>query len=76
MPDVIAVMKRREIKYILNEWQCQYLKKALEGHMKIDKFGLCSIASLYSFNCFSLSALNTVCSVPQYSHTAIDALSS
>jgi len=47
MPDVIAVMKRREIKYILNEWQCQYLKKALEGHMEIDKFGLCSIASLY-----------------------------
>lgn len=43
----ISVMKRREVKYILKEEQCQYLKTALAGHMKIDGYGLCSIASLY-----------------------------
>lgn len=47
MANIIAVMKRREIKYILNESQCQYIKKSLEGHMLLDQFGLCSIASLY-----------------------------
>ena len=43
----IVVMKRYEMKYILNPEQTAYFKKSVEGHMKIDKFGLTSIASLY-----------------------------
>lgn len=43
----IAVMKRYELKYILSPHQRAYLEKALEGHMKIDKYGITSIASLY-----------------------------
>ena len=43
----IVVMKRYEMKYLLDPEQTEYFKKSLEGHMKIDKFGLTSIASLY-----------------------------
>ncbi len=43
----IVVMKRYEMKYILSPEQTEYFKKSVEGHMKIDKFGLTSIASLY-----------------------------
>ncbi len=45
--DPIAVMKRYELKYLLNAEQTAYLKKRLEGHMQVDQFGLTSIASLY-----------------------------
>ena len=40
-------MKRYEMKYILSPEQTEYFKKSVEGHMKVDKFGLTSIASLY-----------------------------
>ena len=43
----IVVMKRYEMKYILSPEQTDYFKKSVERHMKIDKFGLTSIASLY-----------------------------
>lgn len=43
----IVVMKRYELKYIMNKEQTEFFKKSVEGHMKIDKFGLTSIASLY-----------------------------
>ncbi len=43
----IVVMKRYEMKYILSPEQTEYFKKSVEGHMKVDKFGLTSIASLY-----------------------------
>lgn len=43
----IVVMKRYEMKYILSPEQTAYFKKSVEGYMKIDKFGLTSIASLY-----------------------------
>ena len=43
----VVVMKRYEMKYILSGSQTEYFKKAVEGHMKIDKLGLTSIASLY-----------------------------
>ena len=45
--DMITVMKRYELKYIVSKEQVDYLKKALVGHMEIDKYGLTSIASLY-----------------------------
>ena len=43
----IVVMKRYEMKYLMDPEQTEFFKKSLEGHMKIDKFGLTSIASLY-----------------------------
>lgn len=43
----ITVMKRYELKYLLNADQTEFLKKKLVGHMEIDQFGLTSIASLY-----------------------------
>lgn len=43
----ITVMKRYELKYLLSGEQTQYLRKRLEGHMEVDKYGKTSIASLY-----------------------------
>lgn len=43
----IVVMKRCELKYLLDAEKTAYLKERLEGHMQIDQFGLTSIASLY-----------------------------
>lgn len=45
--DPIAVMKRCEMKYLLDAKKTAYLKARLEGHMEVDAFGLSSIASLY-----------------------------
>ncbi len=47
MVDVIDKMQRIEFKYILTKEQTEYLKEQLIGHMKVDKYGLTSIASLY-----------------------------
>ena len=43
----IVVMKRYEMKYIMSPEQTEYFKESVKEHMKIDKFGLTSIASLY-----------------------------
>ena len=45
--DPVVVMKRFELKYVLTAEQEEYFRKRLEGHMKVDRFGLTSIASLY-----------------------------
>lgn len=47
MSEAIVVMKRYELKYILNREQVEYLVEALNGHMIVDKYGKTSIASLY-----------------------------
>lgn len=43
----IAVMKRYELKYILTARQEARFRERLEGHMRVDRFGLTQIASLY-----------------------------
>lgn len=43
----IVVMKRYELKYMLSPEQQDAFRRRLEGHMKVDQFGLTSIASLY-----------------------------
>ena len=40
-------MKRYELKYILTAEQTAFFKERIKGHMQEDKYGLCSIASLY-----------------------------
>ena len=44
---IISVMKRYELKYYLNESQVEYFKNKISEHMKVDKYGLTSIASIY-----------------------------
>lgn len=43
----IAVMQRCELKYILNREQIALLRRAMEGHMVVDQFGLTTIGSIY-----------------------------
>lgn len=43
----ITVMKRVEMKYLLDAEQTEYLRERLKGHMEEDQYGKTSIASLY-----------------------------
>ncbi|MBR6051832.1 MAG: polyphosphate polymerase domain-containing protein [Clostridia bacterium] len=43
----ITVMKRYELKYLLNAKQTDFLRERLKGHMEVDQYGKTSIASLY-----------------------------
>jgi len=43
----VTVMKRYELKYIIDARQTEYLLSRLDGRMEPDRFGLTSIASLY-----------------------------
>ena len=45
--DPITIMKRHELKYLLDAEKTAYLKEQLKGHMCPDEYGLSSIASLY-----------------------------
>ena len=45
--DVITVMKRYEMKFILTKEQLVFLKDALKDHMVVDQYGKTSIASIY-----------------------------
>ena len=47
MKQTINVMKRFEMKYILTPSQVEYVKRELQSYMKVDSYGLTSIASLY-----------------------------
>ena len=47
MKDVIQVMKRYELKYRLTKEQVEFFKTKVLGHMKVDKYGLTTISSLY-----------------------------
>ena len=43
----ITVMKRYELKYLLDGEQTAFLIERLRGHMEVDQYGRTSIASLY-----------------------------
>ena len=60
MGEAIIVMKRYELKYILNKEQTEYLTNALKGHMEVDQYGKTSIASLYYDTPDSLLIRNSV----------------
>lgn len=47
MENVISVMQRYELKYVLNPQQLQFLRKGIEEKMKLDKYGVTPILSLY-----------------------------
>ena len=47
MAEPIVVMKRYELKYLLDGAQTAFLADRLRGHMQLDQYGRTSIASLY-----------------------------
>ena len=47
MKEVIQVMKRYELKYRLTKEQVEFFKTKVLDHMKVDKYGLTTISSLY-----------------------------
>lgn len=47
MSEAIAVMRRHELKYIIDQNQTDFLIDALKDYMKIDKYGKTSVASIY-----------------------------
>lgn len=47
MKNPIAVMKRYELKYVLDKEQTAKLREAIKGRLEVDEYGLTSIASLY-----------------------------
>ena len=47
MKEVVQVMKRYELKYRLTKEQVEFFKTKVLDHMKVDKYGLTTISSLY-----------------------------
>ena len=45
--EIIAVMKRYELKYILTKEQVERFQTKVLSHMKVDKYGLTTISSIY-----------------------------
>ena len=45
--EIISVMKRYELKYVLSKEQVEKFKIEILKHMKIDKYGLTTISSIY-----------------------------
>lgn len=45
--EIISVMKRYELKYVLTKEQVDVFKKEVLKHMNIDKYGLTTISSIY-----------------------------
>lgn len=63
--EIISVMKRYELKYILNKEQVAYFQKEISKHMKIDKYGLTTISSIY-YDTPSCTLINKSIEKPLY----------
>ena len=63
--EIISVMKRYELKYILNKEQVAYFQKEIIKHMKIDKYGLTTISSIY-YDTPSCTLINKSIEKPAY----------
>jgi len=61
----IVVMKRYEMKYIMNHEQTEYFKEKVRDYMEIDHFGLTSIASLY-YDTPDYRLIRTSCEKPPF----------
>lgn len=62
---IINVMKRYELKYRLSKDQLDYFLERIKEHMKVDKYGLTSIASLY-FDTPDFLLINRSIEKPKY----------
>ena len=63
--EIISVMKRYELKYVLSEKQAERFKLLILNHMKIDKYGLTTIGSIY-FDTPNYTLLNRSIEKPLY----------
>ena len=62
---IISVMKRYELKYLLNKDQLKYFMNEIGRYMKVDKYGLTSIASIY-FDTPDYQLINKSIEKPKY----------
>ncbi len=62
---IISVMKRYELKYLLNSEQLQFFMDRIIQYMKVDKYGLTSIASIY-FDTPDYRLINKSIEKPKY----------
>ncbi len=62
---IISVMKRYELKYLLNSEQLTYFMNQISHYMKVDKYGLTSIASIY-FDTPDYRLINKSIEKPKY----------
>ena len=63
--EIISVMKRYELKYRLSKEQVTYFQEQVLNHMKIDKYGLTTISSIY-FDTPNYSLINKSIEKPEY----------
>ena len=62
---IISVMKRYELKYYLSKDQLDYFIYKINNHMKVDKYGVTSIASIY-FDTPDFRLINKSMEKPNY----------
>ena len=62
---IISVMKRYELKYYLSKDQLDYFINKINNHMKVDKYGVTSIASIY-FDTPDFRLINKSMEKPNY----------
>lgn len=62
---IISVMKRYELKYLLNSEQLKFFMNQISHYMKVDKYGLTSIASIY-FDTPDYRLINKSIEKPKY----------
>lgn len=62
---IVAVMKRYELKYYLSEDQLSYFLKRINQYMKVDRYGLTTIATLY-FDTPDFRLINKSIEKPKY----------
>ena len=62
---IISVMKRYELKYYLSKEQLDYFINKINNHMKVDKYGVNSIASIY-FDTPDFRLINKSIEKPNY----------
>ncbi len=63
--EIVSVMKRYELKYVLTEEQVERFKAQILNHMMIDKYGLTTISSIY-YDTPSYTLLNRSIEKPFY----------
>lgn len=63
--EIISVMKRYELKYVLSKQQVERFKTKILEHMKIDKYGLTTISSIY-YDTPSYTLINKSIEKPLY----------
>jgi hypothetical protein len=62
---IIVVMRRSELKYHLSKEQLAFFKNKIEEHMRVDKYGLTTIFSIY-FDTPTFTVINKSIERPKY----------